>query len=493
MRSRSDRALRAILAAAVIATAAPARADEEPSVDFMHVLAAHGLHDFVNERVNAYGQITLIGHYKAPFAAKYTNLNNTMKSLTPDAEGSWTATATLYLAGRLWPGGEAYIVPELISEQPFSNLSGLGGAIQNGELQKGGVPAPTLYMSRVYLRQTVGLGGGPIERKSGQMQLGANVDARRLVFTLGKFSTIDFLDKNSFAGDVRRQFLGLGFMTHAAWDFATDARGYTWGAVAEFYFDDWAVRFAHTTVPINPNDLPIDFRFWKYFGDQVELEHDHVILGQKGAVRVLGYRNYQFMARFDDAIAAHKADPAKNAGDALADCPNYVRTSTYPQSYTSMDKYAPDLCWARKPNAKLGIGVNLEQTIATNLGLFFRAMYSDGQTEVYAYMPADRSLSFGALASGAWWRRPLDSFGAAFEVSWISGAHAAYLGQGGIDGFIGDGRISQAPESTFEVFYSVNLVAPMWLSADYQHVTNPAYNADRGPVNIVGARLHVDF
>jgi hypothetical protein len=108
-------------------------------------------------------------------------------------------------------------------------------------------------------------------------------------------------------------------------------------------------------------------------------------------------------------------------------------------------------------------------------------------------MPADRSLSFGALARGTYWRRPSDSMGVAAGVSWISAAHATYLDKGGIDGFIGDGKIDQAAEATFEVFYSFRLLAPLWLSLDYQHVVHPAYNADRGPVDLAGARLHAEF
>jgi carbohydrate-selective porin OprB len=139
------------------------------------------------------------------------------------------------------------------------------------------------------------------------------------------------------------------------------------------------------------------------------------------------------------------------------------------------------------------VGLNLEQAIGDSLGVFVRGMYSDGQTEVYAYMPADRSLSFGALARGTWWKRPRDLLGAAFGASWISRAHADYLGRGGVDGFIGDGRITQAAETTFELVYSVRVLDPLWLSADYQHVIHPAYNADRGPVDIGGARLHVEL
>jgi high affinity Mn2+ porin len=31
------------------------------------------------------------------------------------------------------------------------------------------------------------------------------------------------------------------------------------------------------------------------------------------------------------------------------------------------------------------------------------------------------------------------------------------------------------------------------LTADYQFITNPAYNADRGPVSIFSGRLHGEF
>ena len=64
---------------------------------------------------------------------------------------------------------------------------------------------------------------------------------------------------------------------------------------------------------------------------------------------------------------------------------------------------------------------------------------------------------------------------------------------GGIDGFIGDGRISPASEQVIDLFYSFNLLSSVWLTADYQHITNPAFNADRGPVNVYGARIHMEF
>ncbi len=64
---------------------------------------------------------------------------------------------------------------------------------------------------------------------------------------------------------------------------------------------------------------------------------------------------------------------------------------------------------------------------------------------------------------------------------------------GGIDGFIGDGAIKQASEHGVDLFYSYNVFNPVWISADYQFIANPAYNADRGPVNIYGLRAHAEF
>ena len=180
----------------------------------------------------------------------------------------------------------------------------------------------------------------------------------------------------------------MAFMTHASWDFMADARGYTYGAAVEWYWDDWAVRFAHTLPPKNPNQLPVDFRFWQYFGDQLELEHDHTLFGLPGAVRLLGYRNRVNSGSFDDAIATFQADPTRNA----AACVDF--------NYGSQNAGAPDLCWVRKDNVKVGIGLDVEQFVAKDIGVFLRAMWSDGQTEVVAFNAADRSLSFGAVAPG---------------------------------------------------------------------------------------------
>jgi high affinity Mn2+ porin len=488
--SRRSRVLQrgALLLGSILLASGPASAqngspavapDEEPSL--MKVLAARGLHDIENESWNAYGQFTYISSWKPRFPALYTNANGSINSLIPDPERSFTGTATLYLGVRLWRGGEAYLAPEVLSEHPLSELKGLGGAIQNFELQKGGGETPELYRSRAFVRQTFGFGGQRVVKESGQLQLGTVYDSRRLVFIVGNFSILDFFDKNAFDIDPRQGLFSLPFLTYAAYDFASDARGYSYGGVAEFYWDDWAVRLGRITPPKNPNQLPVGFRLGRYYGDQMELEHKHRIDGQDGTVRVLAFRNRENTGRFVDAVAAFEADPRKNA----TTCPGF--------NYGSGNANAPDLCWVRKPNVKMGIGLFGEQYIARGIGVFSRAMISDGQTEVDAYTSTDRSASFGALAKGFLWSRARDVTGVGVNLGWISAAHAEYLRLGGVDGFIGDGSIKPAMESSLDVFYSVNLRRSLWLSGDYQRVINPAFNADRGPVNIFSMRIHGEF
>jgi len=471
----------ALTPATAFAQAAPPAGHDDTAFDVMNLLTEHGLHDIENESWNAYGQFTYISSWKQPFSAPYTNLNGSPNSLSPKRERSFTGTFTLFLGVHLWPGGEAYFVPEVVALRPLSDLRGLGGAIQNFELQRGGTETPQLYRSRTYLRQTFGFGGAPVEKPSDPTQLATTVDSRRLVLTAGNLSILDLFDRNGVTWDPRQTFLNLAFMTHAAWDFAADARGYSYGAAAELYFDDWTARFGRFATPKYPNQLQMDFRVHEFYGDQLEIEHRHRLAGLDGAVRVLGYRNRVNGGRFTDAVAAFQADRGKNA----TTCPGF--------SYGSGNSGAPDLCWVRQPNVKYGIGVSLEQFVAKDIGVFFRGMISDGGTEVYGYTSTDRSVSLGAVAKGTLWHRDLDVTGIGVGVGWISDAHAEYLRLGGIDGFVGDGTISPGAETVFEVFYSVNFLRAVWLTADFQHLVHPAFNRDRGHVEVLGGRIHAEF
>ena len=455
--------------------------NDDGEFSLMGALADHGLHNIQDERWNFYSQATYISSWKQAFPAAYTNLNGSPNSLEPGAERGFTGTTTFYVGVKAWKGAELYVAPEMISERPLSGLKGIGGSIQNFELQKNGAVHSTWYPSRAIYRQTLSFGGKQSSVNSGPMQLAGTVDSHRFVFTAGTFSILDIFDKNTYAGDLRRQFVNMAFLTNAAYDFAADARGYTTGLVGEFYFDDWAFRFGHIAGPKNPNDLQVNFQMLSNYGQQVELEHKHLIKDQPGAIRILGYRNQEKSGSYTDAIAAFQANPSKNA----TTCTGY--------NYNSSNANAPDLCWARKSNIKMGIGINMEQSITQDIGVFFRSMYSDGRTEVYSYVPADRSLSFGSAIKGTRWGREKDTVGLGYAQSWISKDHVNYLNMGGVDGFIGDGKINYKPEQVVDIYYQWHVVKSTWLTFDYQYLANPAFNADRGPVNIYNARVHFEL
>jgi len=63
----------------------------------------------------------------------------------------------------------------------------------------------------------------------------------------------------------------------------------------------------------------------------------------------------------------------------------------------------------------------------------------------------------------------------------------------GVDGFIGDGKLKRASEHTLELLYNLHVYRSLLVSADYQHISNPGYNADRGPVNVLAGRVHAEF
>ena len=350
---------------------------------------------------------------------------------------------------------------------PLSNVTGLAG-FSNGEVTKVSGPNPKLYRQRLFLRQTWNFGGGKEQIESDLNQMAGAVDKNRFVLTVGNFSTLDVFDDNSYAKDPRAQFMNWGNWAYAAYDYAADARGYGWGFAGEWYQGDWALRFGRMTGPREPNGLPIDYQIGRHYGDQVEIEHAHHISELPGKVRLLAFRNRANLASFRDALNYGLANPAD---------PNHQ--------------------WILKvrngEKIKYGVGISVEQAITSNLGAYLRAMDTDGRTETYAFTEADASLSAGFSLKGGAWGRGKDVAGVSLMRNMLAADRRDYLAAGGISFFIGDGRLSYRPETIFEGYYSLNVWKAVALTFDYQRVQNPAYNADRGPVNILALRLHAEF
>jgi hypothetical protein len=405
-------------------------------------------------------QSTYVWQGKGAMTSPYTSTN----SLSANRETSYSFTATAAFGFRPWAGGELYFNPEAAQGVPISNLTGLGG-FTNGEMARTSGPTLKVYRARLFLRQTWNQGGEQQAVESDANQLAGAVDSRRLVLTAGNLSVLDIFDRNSYNHDPRTQFLNWSLMTHGAYDYAADARGYSWGAALEWYHDDWVLRAGRFIQPEEPNQLPLDTNIFKHYGDQIEVEHGHTLGELPGKLRFLWFRNRTRMARFQDAIDF----AVRNGG-------------------------VPDLATVRNgEQSKVGLGLNLEQALSADVGLFARASWADGKTETYAFTEIDNSLSGGITVKGTAWERGQDTVGLGFARNGLSKQRRDYLSAGGSSFFIGDGRLNYRPEMIVEAYYNANLSKGIWASLDWQHINNPAYNADRGPVHFYGLRLHVEY
>jgi hypothetical protein len=404
-------------------------------------------------------QATYVLQRKLAFDAPYTGPH----SLIPAPETGFTLTSTLSLGYRPWPGGELFFNLETIQSSQISNLTGLAGE-SNGENQRGGGALPTLYLARLFLRQTFDLGGTAAAIEAGPNQFASTVTSRRLVLTVGYLAVTDVFDANAYSHDPRTSFLNWALWTYGASDFAADSRGYTFGIAAEYDHEDWAFRLGRFAQPIESNGLPLDYSLLAHFGDVLEIEHDHVLLGRSGRVRLDAFHNRAVMGAFADALSA-----ARSTGG------------------------APTVATVRKVQSKYAIGLNVEQELSRDAGAFARLSWNDGRTETFAYAEIERSLAVGASVKGRAWGRADDTLGLAWALNGLSADHRAYLGAGGLGFFIGDGQLDYGPELILEGFYSARLLPGVWASLDGQYIANPAYNRDRGPVKFLAARVHLEY
>jgi len=376
-------------------------------------------------------------------------------------QATWSSTA--FLGVRLWEGGEFYFNPEITQGFGINGALGVAG-FTNGEAQKAGAPFPKIRAQRYYIKQTFGLGGEQEDVDDGPNQLAGKKDIDRVTVIVGRFAMGDFFDNNSYAHDPRADFMNWAMWESAAWDFPADLPGYTRGAVVELNRKDWAVRGAIVEVPSQPNSDILQF---KSGGAVVEFEERHNIFDQPGKVRIGAFGNQGVTGNYRQALAIEALDPAQDINDVMASI--------------------------RHVNPKYGFYANLEQQLVKDVGLFARASWNDGSNEILSFTDIDRSVSGGLSIKGSFWGRPSDTVGIGGAVNGLSNAHRDFLAAGGIGLLIGDGRLNYSPERIFETYYAYSVTKGVTLTADYQLITNPAYNADRGPVSVFAGRLHGEF
>ena len=392
------------------------------------------------------------------FSAKYSGPNSL------DSRGEIRETVSLdLLAGvRLWHGAEAHV--DALMWQGFGLSKTLGiEAFPNGEAYRLGIEVPNITFARLFVRQTIGLGGEQDSVEDDQLSLAGKQDVSRLTLTVGKMAVTDIFDNNMYAHDPRTQFMSWALVANEAWDYPADSIGYMTGFAAELNQPHWAVRYGFFQVPRVSNGMAQDAHYLEAWGMVTEFERRYTVKGHPGAIRLLGYLNHAHMGSYQGAI--NNFDQGKGI----------------------------DIEATRDYRYKYGFGLNVEQELCKNVGVFSRLGWSDGHTEAWAYSDVDRTASAGVSVKGQPWNRPNDTFGLAGVVNAISRVHQEFLADGGVGILAGDGKLNYGWEKSLEAYYDFQIWKSLHGALDYQFIADPAYNRDRGPVSVFGARLHWEF
>lgn len=417
-------------------------------------------------------QQTVITQWHARFHAAYSSSED-LQSLQPVEKAKTSLTTTLFIGRRLWKGAEAYFNPEISGGSGLSKTQGVAGFL-NGETYRVGDPKPSLYLARLYLRQIIAL---PVHSGDRRDTLDEAINqvknyrpARYLAFSIGKFSVEDFFDSNPYSHDPRSQFYNWSLMSYGAWDYPANTRGYTVGGVVEYVTPALAIRFTSVIVPVSANGQALHRYDKNNHSEALEIEHPFHPNGKVFTVRALGYVTHAHMGNYRQALAP--------GVDSLG--------APFPFDVTTT---------RQEGRTKYGLGLSLVREVSRELGWFARLSWNDGLNETWAFTEIDQSASIGLQWTPTRLHRPLDALGAAVVFNGISSSHRAYLKGGGYGFIIGDGTLRYAPESIFELYYRLAIPGHLHcaLSPDYQFVMNPAYNMDRGPVNVFGLRVHLEF
>lgn len=401
------------------------------------------------------GQATFVlqGHprFRSPYRGE--------SSLSPATNARNTFSTDLVLGRRLWEGAEAIVDVAITRGFGLTNSTGVA-AFPNNEAFRLGSTEPYIYVPRAFLRQTIGLSGDTVASDEDPLRFTEPLPRERLTLTIGKMSVWDIFDNNRYAHDARTQFLNWALVGAGGFDFAADARGWTYGAALEWENGTWGVRAGAFQVARQANGLFMDpgvTRAWQALG---QVDRFYEIGGRPGAVRLIYGASRARQSTWGELF--------ENGFDTF-----YKNPSGYRLKYM--------------------LALNMEQELTSDLGAFARLSWNDGRTQTFMYTEIDRAVSAGLSLRGPRWNRPADTVGLATNIGWISEGRQQYLAAGGIGFITGDGRLNYAPEWVTELYYDLRVAPGLNMALNYQLVVNPAYNADRGPVNVFALRTRMAF
>jgi hypothetical protein len=410
------------------------------------------------------GQSNTIFQAHPAFHAKYTGTN----SLLPRGEYKTSLVETLFLGLQFTPDRNTELLVDVESAggRGISQAFGLAG-FTNLDVVRNPTLGATPYLARLMLHQIIPLTDTTTDSERNGLSLATKLPVRRIEFRVGKFGTADFFDVNSVGSDSHLQFLNWTIDNNGAYDYAADTRGYTWGGIAELDDRRWTLRFGEMLMPKVANGIDLVWNLRRAHAENIEAElRGSLIQGRNGAIRFLTYFNHANMGTYRQAN--------RNFLAGLTPVPDI----TAHPFHTAL---------------KYGFGINAEQEITQNLRMFARWGWNEGQHESFAYTEVNETVCFGGDFRGTRWGRKNDKIGLATVSNGISADHQAYLALGGHGFLLGDGTLNYGRENIIESYYTAHVWRGIFMAPDLQHIWNPGYNRDRGPVWVLSSRLHLEF
>jgi high affinity Mn2+ porin len=422
------------------------------------------------DNVNFHGQGTLVWQGSAPFHSPPGSTG--ANSLQAAANGRETIDATLYAGLRLWRDAELWVNPEIDQGHGLAETHGVAG-FPSGESYKLGFSYPYARVQRYFVKQTIDLGGETQKVDADINQFAGSQTANRLVLWVGKFSVADVFDTNKYANNPKVDFLNWSLINAGTFDYAGDAWGYSYGAAAEWYQGIFAFRtgvFDMSAGPAGGANNADAYGLDEGFNQQqylAEIEERHTLLGQPGKLKITGFLIHGRMGEFSNAVTTAAA------------------TGIDPSTALALDR-----TYRYRP----GVSINLEQQVNDWMGVFARAGWADGNVEPWDFTDIDRTVSAGVSIGGKQWGRPDDTVGIAGVINGLAPNHITYFAAGGMGVLIGDGSLTNyGLEQILEAYYSYAITQSLKVGFDYQLIVNPAYNENRGPVNVFAGRIHTQF
>ena len=423
------------------------------------------------------GQANIIFQAHPGFHSPYQGPN----SLLPQGEYKTSLVGTIFtglqLHRHLRYNTDAIFDLESAGGRGISEALGLAG-FTNLDVVRNPQLGPTPYVARAEIHQTIGLTSKMAEAQRTQFSLATEVPARRLDLRVGKMSLPDVFDLNNPGSDSHLQFMNWTVDNNGAYDYAADTRGYTYAAIAEYDDGSWSVRYGMALMPTVANGIDLQSSLRKARGDNYEVDYARgsavaggLTLTKQGMVRVIGYVNHANMGVYRVQNAKALEERANGNLDAKPVITDHPFGTT----------------------VKYGVGLNFEQELPKDLRVFGRFGWNEGQHESYAYTEDDQTFEVGGDLTGNRWSRPNDRVGLVVVTNAIKRDHQAYLGLGGLGFLLGDGRLNYAREDILESYYTAHNWRGLFTAFDFQFVTHPGYNQDRGPVAVFSVRTHVDF